>query len=31
MKLCLAAAPDNAKSQIQGLLNRLEKNEDINK
>ena len=31
MKLCLAAAPDNAKSQIQGLLNRLEKKEDINK
>jgi tetratricopeptide (TPR) repeat protein len=30
MKLCLAAAPDNAKPQIQGLINRLEKKEDIN-
>jgi len=31
MKLAQAAAPDNAKSQIQGLINRLEKKEDINK
>ncbi|HVP54451.1 MAG TPA: DUF2911 domain-containing protein [Candidatus Eisenbacteria bacterium] len=30
MKLCLAAAPDAGKSQIQGLINRLEKKEDIN-
>ncbi len=30
MKLCLAVAPDNVKSQIQGLVNRLEKKEDIN-
>jgi hypothetical protein len=30
MKLCQAAAPDNAKSQIQGLINRLEKKENIN-
>ncbi len=31
MKLAKDAAPDNAKSQIQGLINRLEKKEDINK
>ena len=31
MKLAQAAAPENAKSQIQGLINRLEKKEDINK
>jgi tetratricopeptide (TPR) repeat protein len=31
MKLCLAVAPDNAKSQVQGLVNRLERKEDINK
>lgn len=30
MKLCLAVAPENAKSQIQGLVNRLEKKENIN-
>jgi len=30
MKLALAAAPDQAKTQIQGLLARLEKNQDIN-
>jgi tetratricopeptide (TPR) repeat protein len=30
MKLCLAAAPENAKSQVQGLVNRLEKKENIN-
>jgi tetratricopeptide (TPR) repeat protein len=30
MKLCLAVAPDNAKSQVQGLVNRLEKKENIN-
>ena len=31
MTLAKAAAPDNAKSQIQGLINRLEKKENINK
>jgi tetratricopeptide (TPR) repeat protein len=31
MTLAKNAAPDNAKSQIQGLINRLEKKEDINK
>lgn len=31
MKLCLAVAPDNAKSQIQGLVKRLEAKQDINK
>jgi tetratricopeptide (TPR) repeat protein len=31
MKLAKDAAPENAKSQIQGLINRLEKKEDINK
>ena len=31
MKLCLAVAPDNAKSQIQGLISRLEAKDDINK
>lgn len=31
MKLAKEAAPENAKSQIQGLINRLEKKEDINK
>lgn len=30
MKLCQAAAPENAKTQIQGLINRLEKKENIN-
>jgi tetratricopeptide (TPR) repeat protein len=30
MKLCQAAAPDAAKSQIQTLINRLEKKENIN-
>jgi tetratricopeptide (TPR) repeat protein len=30
MKLALAGAPDQAKTQIQGLIVRLEKNEDIN-
>ena len=30
MKLCQGAAPDNAKSQIQTLINRLEKRENIN-
>jgi tetratricopeptide (TPR) repeat protein len=30
MKLALAAAPDQAKTQIQGLIARLEKNQDIN-
>jgi tetratricopeptide (TPR) repeat protein len=30
MKLALAGAPDNAKNQIQGLITRLEKNQDIN-
>jgi tetratricopeptide (TPR) repeat protein len=30
MKLALASAPDQAKTQIQGLIARLEKNEDIN-
>jgi tetratricopeptide (TPR) repeat protein len=30
MKLALAGAPDQAKTQIQGLIARLEKNEDIN-
>jgi tetratricopeptide (TPR) repeat protein len=31
MTLAKNAAPDNAKSQIQGLINRLEKKENINK
>jgi tetratricopeptide (TPR) repeat protein len=31
MKLAKDAAPESAKSQIQGLINRLEKKEDINK
>jgi tetratricopeptide (TPR) repeat protein len=31
MTLAKNAAPENAKSQIQGLINRLEKKEDINK
>jgi tetratricopeptide (TPR) repeat protein len=31
MTLAKDAAPENAKSQIQGLINRLEKKEDINK
>ena len=31
MKLAQAAAPENAKSQIQGLINRLEAKENINK
>ena len=31
MKLAKDAAPENAKSQIQGLINRLEKKENINK
>jgi hypothetical protein len=30
MKLALASAPDQAKTQIQGLIARLEKNQDIN-
>lgn len=30
MKLALASAPDNTKNQIQGLIARLEKNQDIN-
>lgn len=30
MKLALAGAPDGAKQQIQGLIARLEKNQDIN-
>jgi hypothetical protein len=30
MKLALAGAPDATKSQIQGLIARLEKNQDIN-
>jgi hypothetical protein len=30
MKLALASAPEQAKTQIQGLIARLEKNEDIN-
>ena len=30
MKLAKDAAPENAKSQIQGLINRLEKKENIN-
>jgi tetratricopeptide (TPR) repeat protein len=30
MKLALAGAPDQAKNQIQGLIARLEKNQDIN-
>ncbi len=30
MKLALASAPDQAKNQIQGLIARLEKNQDIN-
>jgi len=30
MKLALQGAPDQAKTQIQGLIARLEKNEDIN-
>lgn len=30
MKLALASAPEQAKTQIQGLITRLEKNEDIN-
>jgi hypothetical protein len=31
MKLAKDAAPEKAKSQIQGLINRLEKKENINK
>jgi hypothetical protein len=30
MKLALAGAPDATKQQIQGLISRLEKNQDIN-
>jgi hypothetical protein len=30
MKLALASAPEQAKNQIQGLIARLEKNQDIN-
>ena len=30
MKLALASAPDQTKTQIQGLIARLEKNQDIN-
>jgi hypothetical protein len=30
MKLALASAPDTAKTQIQGLIARLEKKENIN-
>jgi len=30
MKLAFASAPQNAKTQIQGLIARLEKNEDFN-
>jgi tetratricopeptide (TPR) repeat protein len=30
MKLALAGAPEQAKTQIQGLITRLEKNQDIN-
>ena len=31
MKLAKDAAPENAKNQIQGLINRLEAKENINK